>query len=472
MPVALSRQSAGQCALQGKCLSCSYTVLTAFSPELVPVPSQPDSSLYVLDPREPLRPRSRSTSPSTSTTHFPVWTGKGLLSWLLAEADPGKSLAMGRLTRSWEFSASSGSFSLGDEGGLEGLMAAANAASEDEDGMGWGLEIALSLREAKNPPMGRRELHETLDRGVVVGDAGSPAVSGGQRQQAQVPLPVPPRPNPSRPGPPPKQAERQWSSSAAPVSAPAAGPSRPIAGRGPSSQSNFTRAPSSGPRQPPKQAEASGSNWQRSTPTPTPAPEASRPAYQRPQSVAPNPSQPVQPSPLSQSLQPPSVPPSPNELLSQLLPALKQASAGNALSPEVAKQISSNPALLKILKAMAPTPAATTVPSPLETKPSPSASTTTHTPMPQSTPAAIPVDFPSGTTPSIYSAEPCYNCGTHESACWRTKKLRDGQSRKVCDGECFMALEYPLTSQNAACISTNTRGCVPRSYGGTKLQVA
>ncbi|KAI9639319.1 uncharacterized protein MKK02DRAFT_39617 [Dioszegia hungarica] len=136
------------------------------SPELHPFDSStPDRSLYVLDAREtflrrqrnaniPLHLRSdRASSPACGSSPPPpgsasaeVWSGKGLVSWALAEPGQGKNLITGRLIQSMEFAAV-GAAQVEGMDALEALMIA--------DGEGcWGLEVNISMRPQGGPMTG------------------------------------------------------------------------------------------------------------------------------------------------------------------------------------------------------------------------------------------------------------------------------------------------------------------------------
>ncbi|WVQ81769.1 hypothetical protein IAT38_003894 [Cryptococcus sp. DSM 104549] len=122
-------------------------VLTS-SPELHPsYPNTPDLSLYVLDPRETYFRRTRSSGsafhPSPDTHGNEVWTGKGLVSWTLAEPGQGKNLIAGRLIRDDGFARASNVHTQGMSP-LEALMAA-DAIDFDANTASWGIEISVGL---------------------------------------------------------------------------------------------------------------------------------------------------------------------------------------------------------------------------------------------------------------------------------------------------------------------------------------
>jgi predicted Fe-S protein YdhL (DUF1289 family) len=75
---------------------------------------------------------SPNLSSSAPTPSPEVWTGKGMLSWAVAEAGEGKTLVTGRLVRI-----------AGDvDEGLDALVA------RGDDGLEWGLEISLGVKSA------------------------------------------------------------------------------------------------------------------------------------------------------------------------------------------------------------------------------------------------------------------------------------------------------------------------------------
>ena len=111
------------------------------SPEIHPShPSAPDLSLYFFDPRETYLRRSRDTTPQQD-----VWTGKGLVSWALAEPGDGKNLITGRVVRSQTFSTPPST----EMSGLEALLAAGSEPTET-----WGIEVAVALKSGAGGSLG------------------------------------------------------------------------------------------------------------------------------------------------------------------------------------------------------------------------------------------------------------------------------------------------------------------------------
>ena len=136
------------------------------SPEIYPSHSSTtDLSLYFFDPRETFLRQSRISS-TTSTprnkgstpreTNQDVWTGKGLVSWALAEAGDGKSLITGRILRNRSFA--SASAPAADVSGLEALVAMADQPSEEA----WGIEVAIALKSGMPGLSGSGPLAATM----------------------------------------------------------------------------------------------------------------------------------------------------------------------------------------------------------------------------------------------------------------------------------------------------------------------
>lgn len=125
----------------------------AASPELHPAyPGTSDLSLYVLDPRETYFRRARVGSAhhgNTDTAGSEVWTGKGLVSWSLAEHGQGKNLIAGRLERDVAFTTAIRTQGMS---ALEALMAADQMGNVGEES--WGIDISLGLNMGLGAPGG------------------------------------------------------------------------------------------------------------------------------------------------------------------------------------------------------------------------------------------------------------------------------------------------------------------------------
>ena len=362
-----------------------------FSPEFIPNQSTLDFSVYNLDPSLHANRVARAFS-STTSGDDQSWTGRGFLSWLLAETDQGSTLIRGRLVREYEFS----SAAFLDGGGLEGLMAAA-VRCEDTDGKGWGLEVYLSLKEvnpdSKGEFSGRREFEDMLARG-------KPLVSTTPRSKTKHPDPRP--------------AVRANDSTSSPV---------PTLHHGPSNSVVTIRAP-----QPQTFAHPSSASLRHGSVGTLPPSSISMASSSSNHAIPSRPSsadlrQPPAPSPLAlRHTTPPPAPrrqsPPPSTPSRATLHALLRSEG--KMSPGLAQTLASNPMLLRLLKAV-PISA-----GPLSTlaasKPSPGV----ETPMTSST-----------STPRINAptTEGCGNCGTMQSEVWRTKSMKDGSKKKVCNGE-------------------------------------
>lgn len=327
-----------------------------------------------------------------------AWTGRGYLSWLLAETGQGFTLIRGRLVREYDFSPSS----FHDGGGLEGLMAAA-VRREDTDGKGWGLEVCVSLKEVnpegKGEFSGRREFEEMLARGRL-------PVSTTTTPRANVPdSRAPVRANGSTSAPFPQHS----ASANVPVATSIRAPQPQPFHRPSSASSNRASGPSSLPPSSVPMASSSSNPGIPSRPSSTDHRQSIPSAI----ISAPRPSTPPRPTtppPPPQRKSPPPSTPSRATLHALLR-------SDGKMSPELANKLASNPMLLRLLKAVPPSAAPLTSLS--ETKPSP----TVDTPTP-STSATI----------KYISTEGCCNCGTMESELWRTKAMKDGTKKKVCNG--------------------------------------
>lgn len=147
------------------------------SPELHPAyPGTSDLSLYVLDPRETYFRRARASSihhGNTDTAGSEVWTGKGLVSWSLAEHGQGKNLIAGRLERDAAFTTVIRTQGMS---ALEALMAADQMGDASEES--WGIDISVGLNMGLGAP-----------GGFARARANSPAVqrrrSGSEREERE-----------------------------------------------------------------------------------------------------------------------------------------------------------------------------------------------------------------------------------------------------------------------------------------------
>ncbi|WVF66551.1 hypothetical protein IAT40_001291 [Kwoniella sp. CBS 6097] len=514
---------AGGDADQGPVGSCSLKSVARgicfASPECIPNATNLDFSVYNLDPS--VRRPSARAFPSSPSDLASSWTGRGFLSWILSEQGNGSTLIKGRLVREYEFSSSH----FAPEGGLEGLMAAAHASangdsSEDADGKGWGLEVGISLRqlnpEGKVEFAGRREFEEMLAKGKSQSHsvtASSPLRPG----QASTPASIP-RSSPhigvgalryNGAGTPPVSGTPQAGPSASstatvrppmPIAQPS--PLHASASVGPRTQGQTSRPSSSlshrpsSSSMPPSSLPAlpSSSNSNSNMPSSRPPSstgdnrsslplkaeppshsssssqmaESSRAASQRNREVT--------PPPLPRPKSPPPSTPSRAKLHALLR-------ADGMMSPDLARHLASNPVLRNLLKAV---PTSSNALATLrnvsginnppangdkgkrsfgsgdddddkdgsperETTPTPSAP-------PQPTPRSV-----------RNTKDGCCNCGTMVSSCWRTKKMKDGTPRKVCDDcglyfnehkrmrppELWGQSHKPVASGSGTCSSSN-----------------
>ncbi|WWC90197.1 uncharacterized protein L201_005130 [Kwoniella dendrophila CBS 6074] len=439
---------------------------------------------------------SSPNGPSSPSTGIDSWTGKGFLSWVLSESGSGSTLIKGRLVREYEFSSTHFAPQGGLEG-LMALANSNNSLNpEDQDGKGWGLEVGISLRQL-NPDgkvefQNRREFEDMLQKGKSTSISSAQASSplrpntgstparssplvngitrynnsnhrseGGNRtpninstpQQpgpsasstATVRPPIPiaqPSPIPvgnhqsqngqsSRPSS--SLSQRPSSTTMPPSSLPALPSSSNMPSSRPSSSIGDSRQSAPPPQQPiANKAEASTSQSQ------------AGPSIQRNRQVT--------PPPIPRSKSPPPSTPSRSKLHALLR-------ADGMMSPELARHLASNPVLRNLLKAV-PTNStsfaalrnmtginkspSSNVESKNKTKKSlrngnngvgsddkdkdneddsPEATTPTPSHPPLPTPGRITRNMQDG----------CCNCGTLTSSCWRTKKMKDGTPRKVCD---------------------------------------
>ncbi|ORY26492.1 hypothetical protein BCR39DRAFT_540955 [Naematelia encephala] len=413
------------CGTGSCCLKAAARGICFASPECIPNSASLDFSVYNLDPS--LRPNrsARAFQPAADDQSSSSWTGRGFLSWILAESGAGTSLIRGRLIREHEFS----SLAFNDQGGLEGLMAAAASRSvEDVDGKGWGLEVCVSLKvvnpEGKAEFAGRKAFEDMLARGTGVGTPSSTAntptaaVPPPQQQAATISrqnsLIVPPRvstsaapspslrpspaiayPKPSQPPPRPSSDLHRPSSAASlstslpassvPMAVSSSAQSRPSSSA--ASRESSLAAPQSNPSAP---APSNRSESRHTTPPPS----------ERPRSP------------------PPSTPA--RATLRQLL------DAEGKLSPDVVRHLTENPVLRRLLKAVPQTAVLTSL------REAHNATSPTKD-RPKASPARTGTPTPSSSHTVKPSVEGCCNCGVTESELWRTKNMKDGTKKKVCN---------------------------------------
>ncbi|GMK58745.1 hypothetical protein CspeluHIS016_0601870 [Cutaneotrichosporon spelunceum] len=259
------------------------------SPECVPNRCSLDFTVYNLDPNSSAPASGRAFPSPSAPSPASAWTGRGFLSWALAEGGAGATLVRGRLAREYEFSPAA----FAEGGGLEGLMAAARC--EDADGKGWGLEVTLTLRqlnpEGKLEFAGRREFESML---------------AGGKSSAAKPLAVT---SPAR--------ERGFVKPAPPL---------------PKQQSPLRRPVQNGIVPFPPNAVAGPSRRPPPSPRPTRA--------ERARDVTP----PSQPKPHI-----PQTPPTPSPSRARILEVLKSEAS---MSPNMAKKLVGNPFLVKLLKTL------------------------------------------------------------------------------------------------------------------------
>lgn len=461
-------------AVRGICFarrveSSWYQLMLIFSPECIPNSSSLDFSVYNLDPS--LRNRQARAFPPAAQASLVLddsWTGKGFLSWILTENGTGKTLIKGRLVRDIDFASSA----FNEQGGLEGLVAAAASRTsqrDDLDGKGWGLEVCLSLKminpEGKDEFRGRREFEEMLRRGTAMASVTSVAVQGIVASSPASIAASTPRANPQNQNEPirrnpPSSAPRNSTipnlphsssntstqsvrpSPAHHQSATLPPPPRPM----PSSSRTSTSSslpPSSLPMQ------ASSSAGPSSLPPPPPRHSSSAPVPVHPprsnghsSSVPPasssthvassssrNQSREVTPPPVPQRKSPPPSTPS-RERLAALI------RTDEKMSPSMAKQLAQNPVLLKLLKAVPPGGLSSMLGNG-------HAESSKHSPdsggAPTPTPIGPPAPASKATNAVTDPAEGCCNCGAMTTDIWRTKNMKDGTKKKVCNGELLVS---------------------------------
>ncbi|WVQ72259.1 hypothetical protein IAR50_001808 [Cryptococcus sp. DSM 104548] len=471
----------GSCVMKGVARAVCYA-----SPECIPDNQCLDFSLYNLDPIE-RTPFPHAFNPAPDVTPS-SWTGKGFLSWILAEPSPGGTLVRGKLVREYEFSSSH----FHDmEGGLEALVAAANNSSrnhDEADGKGWGLEVNVSLRqvnpEGKAEFRGRHAFEASLTRGGSDGPVPNSAngmlsspvahrfpsqLQSGQNfgaRPAGVGLGMEKAESkpPGSQGKPQNQAVNGHAMGGnAPPSRPSSAVGRPPSSTGMppssfpgSSSSNLGQSrPSSSLSQNPPPRPPPG-NFQPPLP-PQPAPAGA--AFQPPAPPKSNQPRPVTPPPAPRSKSPPPSTPSRRHLQALL-------KADGNMSPDLARHLASNPMLRQILKAVPPGASLLSQlrsvkvddmtgqvqgskeeeekdgESPAEpTTPTPSGPKTPLTQKPQSKqqpPQSQVIQQAKAmqanqAAQAAQAAQGCCNCGTMVSSCWRVRKMKEGPPRKVCD---------------------------------------
>ncbi|OXH41645.1 hypothetical protein J008_00530 [Cryptococcus neoformans] len=465
----------GSCFLKGIARAICFA-----SPECIPNQASLDFSVYSLDPAQ-RSPAPRAFGPSEESTS---WTGRGFLSWALSESSPGSTIVKGRLVQDYEFSCSQ----FTPEGGLEGLVAAANAGpqSREDDGKGWGLEVSISLRqvnpEGKAEFKGRREFEESLAKGT--GTAGSPASTPGilsspavrrfasqQNVGRQVPVgqakekvhsQAQSQAQPQNGGSSQGQNQSQRQSQAIErLQSQTGSSSRPT-----SSMGNRTSSSGIPPSSFPGDSRSSNSNQlssRASSTIPPPPPPPQGQSITNPQDpptaessvTAAARSRQITPPPSLRSKSPPPSTPSRKHLHALLR-------ADGMMSPELARHLASNPTLRNLLKAV---PNNSNVFTQLrsfsglmgdkgkknetgqgagsgaagmgnrevevEREDSPTEPTTPTPSLPQpNTPLTV---TQNKSAAAGAQGGGCCNCGTMQSDCWRIRKMKDGPPRKVCD---------------------------------------
>lgn len=390
------------------------------------------------------------------------------------------------MTQDYEFSCSQ----FTPEGGLEGLVAAANAGpqSREDDGRGWGLEVSISLRqvnpEGKAEFKGRKEFEESLAKGT--GTAGSPASTPGilsspavrkfasqQNVGRQVPVgqskekvhsqaQSQAQPQNSGPSQGQNQSQRQ-SQTIERLQSQTGSSSRPTSSMGNRTSSSGI-PPSSFPGDPTSSNSNQLSSRASSTiPPPPPPPQRqsttnpqNAPTFAESSATAAARSRQVTPPPSLRSKSPPPSTPSRKHLHALLR-------ADGMMSPELARHLASNPTLRNLLKAVpnnsnmftqlrsfsglmgdkgkkdeigqgAGSGAAGTRnrEAEVEREDSPTEPTTPTPSLPQpNTPLTV---TQNRSAAAGAQGGGCCNCGTMQSDCWRIRKMKDGPPRKVCDG--------------------------------------
>ncbi|KAK8844751.1 hypothetical protein IAR55_006601 [Kwoniella newhampshirensis] len=446
---------------QGPVGSCSLKAVARgicfASPECIPHTTSLDFSVYNLDPA--FRRPSVRAFPSSPADDASSWTGRGFLSWSLGEPDQGSTLIKGRLVREYEFS----STYFAPEGGLEGLMAAAassRGSREEMDGKGWGLEVGISLRqlnpEGKVEFQGRKEFEDMLAKGRSVSVSSPAAIPAVRSSPHPSTIPRPGDGTPTVTGTPQPGPSASSTTTVRPMAHPSPVPihsqpqsqsqsqiSRPSSASIPHRASSSSLPPSSLPPHP----SSSNSNLN--------APSSSRPS-----SAAGN-RQPVKPEPPSQAplnqpessraasqqrqITPPPIPrpksPPPSTPSRSKLHALLQADG--MMSPNLARHLASNPVLRNLLKAVPSNSGALTAlrnitgitgPGPGQEKGKKADNGNGDGDKDESPEATTPTPTPNKPLPELRNMrDGCCNCGTMVSTCWRTKKMKDGTPRKVCD---------------------------------------
>lgn len=134
------------------------------------------------------------------------------------------------------------------------------------------------------------------------------------------------------------------------------------------------------------------------------------------------PSREVTPPPLAQRKSPPPTTPT-RERLAALI------RSDEKMSPNMAKQLAQNPVLLKLLKAVPPG----------AFNFSQNGESSKHSPDSEGAPTPTPSGPPGSSSKAGNAvtdpAEGCCNCGAMTTDIWRTKNMKDGTKKKVCNGE-------------------------------------
>lgn len=148
-------------------------------------------------------------------------------------------------------------------------------------------------------------------------------------------------------------------------------------------------------------------------------------------------SAPPQPDRSSREVTPPPAPrpesPPPSTPSRAALHALLRSDA--KMSPELAKQLVNNPALLRLLKSA---PSSQLPPSfrPEQASTSTSSGSGQNQGDAKASPATSDFATPNSSVVQKTETGGCHNCGTTTSDVWRHKTMKNGQNIKVCNGEC------------------------------------
>ena len=316
---------------------------------------------------------------------------------------------------------------------------AGNGQREDMDGRGWGLEVCVSLRmvnpEGKDEFKGRREFEDMLRRGTALTSVSSPAASSPTANMT----PRAGQSEPIRRGPPSAPPPRVNASATGSLP-PSSSSTRPSPINGPQPLPLHHR-PSSASSRMSAQSPLASSSMQlsssssavnsystapnRSTPRANPNPLPPSSSSHAPSSSNRPSSREITPPPPPRRKSPPPTTPS-REKLAALL------RADDKMSPRMIKQLANHPVLLQLLKGAGGMNTANNAKSP-ESGDAP-------TPTPIASSSAGPPTTTATTT------EGCCNCGAMESELWRTKNMKDGTKKKVCNGTCFLTSRLAFTA--------------------------